>query len=139
MCSRTEDAARNGHNPFPPREVEERCFEGREERFPLLGFSPHRRRGHVNSIRAVAVIAPAMLALSLCVGIAGCSSGSGTTPGPTPTPTPNPAPTMSSISPSNAPAGALAFTLTVNGSNFLSNSMVGWQQPYDHVCQQQPA
>jgi Tol biopolymer transport system component len=33
---------------------------------------------------------------------------------------------VSKISPNSAPAGALAFTLTVNGSNFLSGSQVSW-------------
>src|SRR5215472_6435601 len=72
----------------------------------------------------------ALLAVAMVAGTAGCGSGSGATPGPTPTPTPtptpNPTPSIGSISPSNAPAGALAFTLTVNGSNFLSNSTVDW-------------
>jgi unsaturated chondroitin disaccharide hydrolase len=35
----------------------------------------------------------------------------------------NPVPSISSISPTNAPAGA-AFTLTVNGANFLASSLV---------------
>jgi len=72
----------------------------------------------------------ALLAVAIVAGTAGCGSGSGATPGPTPTPaptpTPNPTPTVGSILPSNAPAGALAFTLTVNGSNFLSSSIVEW-------------
>jgi len=75
----------------------------------------------------------ALLAVSIVAGLAGCSSGSATpgptptpTPTPAPTPTPNPTPTVGSISPSNAPAGALAFTLTVNGSNFLASSTVQW-------------
>src|SRR5262245_20921607 len=72
----------------------------------------------------------ALLAEVTLAGLAGCGSGSGATPGPTPTPaptpTPNPAPSVSSISPSNAPAGALAFTLTVNGSNFIASSQVQW-------------
>jgi Tol biopolymer transport system component len=33
---------------------------------------------------------------------------------------------VTTISPNSAPAGALAFTLTVNGSNFLSGSQVNW-------------
>jgi Tol biopolymer transport system component len=64
-----------------------------------------------------------LLALALLPGLAGCGSGSGATPGPTPTPSP---PTVSSLSPQSAPAGALAFTLTVNGSNFSSGSTVQW-------------
>src|SRR5258708_7664131 len=36
----------------------------------------------------------------------------------------NPVPSLSSISPSNATAGSAGFTLTVNGSNFMSGSIV---------------
>ncbi len=39
---------------------------------------------------------------------------------------PNPVPTLSSISPSSKIAGDAAFTLTVNGSRFVSNSVVRW-------------
>ena len=38
----------------------------------------------------------------------------------------NPVPAISSISPSSATAGGAAFTLTVNGSNFVSGSVVDW-------------
>lgn len=38
----------------------------------------------------------------------------------------NPLPSLSSISPSAATAGASAFTLTVNGSNFVSGAIVRW-------------
>jgi subtilisin family serine protease len=38
----------------------------------------------------------------------------------------NPAPTISGLSPSSAPAGAQAFTLTVNGTGFVSSSVVQW-------------
>jgi len=38
----------------------------------------------------------------------------------------NPAPSVSSISPNNATAGGAAFTLTVNGTNFISASVVVW-------------
>lgn len=39
----------------------------------------------------------------------------------------NPAPAISSLSPSSAAAGGPAFTLTVNGSNFVSSSVVNWK------------
>lgn len=79
-------------------------------------------------------IALPLLAGVMIAGLAGCGSGPRAMPGPTPTPTPtpaptptpNPAPNLGSISPSNAPAGALAFTLTVNGSNFVASSTVQW-------------
>ncbi len=38
----------------------------------------------------------------------------------------NPVPAATSISPANVAAGGAAFTLTVNGSNFLSSSVVLW-------------
>jgi hypothetical protein len=52
---------------------------------------------------------------------------SGTSPPPPPPPPPPaPAPALSSMSPSNATAGGAAFTLTVNGSNFVSGAVVRW-------------
>jgi uncharacterized protein YjdB len=41
-------------------------------------------------------------------------------------PSPNPLPATTSISPSSAPAGGAAFSLTVNGTGFVSNSIVRW-------------
>ena len=38
----------------------------------------------------------------------------------------NPVPTIKSLSPSSAMAGSAAFTLTVNGTNFVSGSVVRW-------------
>src|SRR5262249_32881698 len=38
----------------------------------------------------------------------------------------NPVPSVTSISPNTATAGAAAFTLTVNGTNFTSASEVSW-------------
>jgi len=38
----------------------------------------------------------------------------------------NPAPTLNSISPTSATAGGTAFTLTLDGSNFVSSSVVRW-------------
>lgn len=39
---------------------------------------------------------------------------------------PNPVPTVSSLSPASAVAGGAAFTLTVNGTNFISGATVQW-------------
>jgi hypothetical protein len=60
------------------------------------------------------------LALSLtnCGGKGGGSSA--------PPPTNNPVPSITSISPTSATAGGAAFTLTVNGSNFISSSSLRW-------------
>ncbi len=41
-------------------------------------------------------------------------------------PSGNPVPALSSISPASAVAGGAAFTLTLNGSNFVSSSVVQW-------------
>jgi hypothetical protein len=38
----------------------------------------------------------------------------------------NPLPSLTALSPSSATAGGAAFTLTVNGTNFVSESVVGW-------------
>jgi hypothetical protein len=40
---------------------------------------------------------------------------------------PNPVPTATDLSPSSAGAGGAAFTLTVNGSNFIQSSKVRWK------------
>ncbi|MBI1760082.1 MAG: hypothetical protein HYR56_01470 [Acidobacteria bacterium] len=42
------------------------------------------------------------------------------------TPAPNPVPALVSLNPNQATAGGAAFTLTVNGNSFLSNSVVRW-------------
>jgi len=65
------------------------------------------------------------LALATLFGLmaTGCGGSGGSSPPP---PTPNPAPTVTSISPTSATAGAQAFTLTVNGSGFISSSVVNW-------------
>src|SRR5205823_3263599 len=38
----------------------------------------------------------------------------------------NPVPSITSLSPASATAGAAAFTLTVNGTGFVSGSVVNW-------------
>jgi hypothetical protein len=38
----------------------------------------------------------------------------------------NPVPTITSLAPTSASAGGIAFTLTVNGTNFVSGSVVNW-------------
>ena len=39
---------------------------------------------------------------------------------------PNPVPALTSLAPTSTPAGGAAFTLTVNGSNFVGTSQVRW-------------
>src|SRR5581483_2243045 len=75
-----------------------------------------------------------LLAVAISVGSLGCGGaartadtlGPANTPVPAPTPAPNPAPAVASISPNILTAQGQAFTLTVNGSNFLSASVVKW-------------
>ena len=38
----------------------------------------------------------------------------------------NPVPTTTGLNPASTPAGGLAFTLTVNGTNFIPTSVVRW-------------
>jgi hypothetical protein len=61
--------------------------------------------------------------LLLIVALTGCGGGNGTI---TPPPTHNPSPVLTSISPTGATAGGAGFTLTVNGSSFISGSVVKW-------------
>jgi hypothetical protein len=67
----------------------------------------------------------AFILLAILAGVSGCKPG--ITFGPPPPP--GPAPTISSISPTSATAGGAAFTLTVNGSHFLSGADLVWRNP----------
>ena len=62
---------------------------------------------------------PAVLVTLLLAACGGGGGGSSSPP-------PNPVPSISSISPSSVTAGGAAFTLTVNGSNFMTASTVQW-------------
>lgn len=66
----------------------------------------------------------ALFALALIV----VACGSGGSPAPSsPSPPPsNPLPSVSSLSPDNALVGGADFTLTVNGSGFISSSVIRW-------------
>lgn len=57
----------------------------------------------------------ALVAVAISTGIAGCASGSGAPPPPI-------TPAVATISPNNATLGGPAFTLTLNGSNFVSGA-----------------
>jgi len=60
-----------------------------------------------------------IIPLALVAGVTfGCGGSSSSTP--------NPVPAISAISPSTATRGGPAFTITVNGSNFVSGSAVEW-------------
>lgn len=64
----------------------------------------------------------------LCASSCGGGGSSGPTPPPNNAANPpnNPVPSISSVSPTSVSAGSAAFTLTVNGSNFISGSTVQW-------------
>ena len=72
----------------------------------------------MNSRRFLCVIFCGMLA-----GVSGCSPGIHFGPPPPP----GPAPVISSVSPTSATAGGKGFTLTVNGSHFLSGADLVWR------------
>jgi len=59
-----------------------------------------------------------LVILGGCI-LSGCGGGSGSS-------TPAAAPTISSLSPMSTTAGGASFTLTVNGSNFISGAKVTW-------------
>lgn len=70
--------------------------------------------------------AVAVLLLIACgAGICGCGGASGSG-GQTPPPQKNPVPAITTLSPANAVLGGASFTLTVQGSNFISGSGVQW-------------
>jgi hypothetical protein len=58
----------------------------------------------------------------LALALAGCGGGGGGTPPPSG----NPVPTLTSISPTGTLVGSPEFTLTANGSSFISSSVVRW-------------
>lgn len=62
------------------------------------------------------------IAVIIATECVGCGGGSSTPPPPPP----NPTPAISTLSPTSATAGGQAFTLTVNGSGFVSSSVVSW-------------
>jgi hypothetical protein len=66
-------------------------------------------------------LAPSAAAL-LILSLAGCGGGGGST---SPTPS-NPPPTISSLDPPSRAAGSATFKLTVNGTNFISSSVIRW-------------
>jgi YVTN family beta-propeller protein len=66
------------------------------------------------------IISISFLLVSL-MGVGGCGGGSASQPPPSKS---NPTPAVISISPNSVAAGAAAFTLTVNGTNYVTGSMI---------------
>jgi len=99
--------------------------------FLLVLISMHNSRtlGRSGSIRHVGFHSRAIALLIVAlISVWGC--GAGTSPsGNNPSPTPTPAitsPAITSISPNTSVAGGAAFTLTINGTNFVAASMVNF-------------
>src|SRR5271155_2641243 len=67
----------------------------------------------------------AICALFLLLAVSGLASCGGSTAKEQPPP-PNQTPTITSISPNTTVAGGAAFTLTINGTNFVAASMVNF-------------
>src|SRR5713101_6738400 len=89
-------------------------------------YNPSRlswaKEGHMSSRRLLCLMVIGLLVgLSACGGGGGSSFGGPITIGPTPS--------ISSLSTSSVTAGDPGFTLTVNGSNFISGTTVLWSNP----------
>lgn len=69
------------------------------------------------SLRVVFLLSAGLFALAACGGGGG---------GGQPIPTPNPVPSITSLQPSSVAAGSTGFTLTVNGSGFVTGAVVRW-------------
>ena len=67
-----------------------------------------------------------VLVIAAVIVFSGCGGGAASTANPTPPSTPNPAPTISMISPNSVTDDNAAFTLTINGTNFVAASMVNF-------------
>src|SRR5271170_1766137 len=67
------------------------------------------------------------VALLIVALIGECGCGGGTSPSSPPAPgESNPTPTITAISPISVVAGGAAFTLTINGTNFVAASVVNF-------------
>lgn len=88
-------------------------------------------------LRGVRILSPLICCAALFLCLGGCgggssggsnsgSNGSGSGGGSNPGSSGNPVPALTSLSPTGAEAGGASFTLTANGSNFVSTSTVQW-------------
>ncbi len=93
--------------------------------FRSFGLKPLELNRAAEKWRKCGPEIPALVVLGVCLAIAGCAGGTASTPGSNPAST-IPPPTIVTISPAGNQAGSPAFTLTVNGTNFLSSSVVNF-------------
>jgi YVTN family beta-propeller protein len=63
------------------------------------------------------------LVIATAIGVWGCGGGTGQSSN---NPPPTPTPTITTISPNSAVTGGAAFTLTINGTNFVAGAMVNF-------------
>jgi hypothetical protein len=87
-------------------------------------FRPNLRDTHTYYQGRFSLVPRGILLPCLMWALVGCGGGSSNLAPPPPAA--NPVPTVASISPSSGIAGGAAFTLTVDGSNFISTSTVQW-------------
>ena len=81
-------------------------------------------RGSTMSSKAALVRMLLILGMISVSLLAGCADNAAKPPAPSPTP--NPTPAIATISPASAQAGSASFTLTVNGTNFISASVINF-------------
>jgi len=74
--------------------------------------------------RAAVILFACLCWLGILLSLLGCGGTAVTAPPPPPME--NPVPSITSLSPASTTAGAAAFNLTVNGTNFIASSQVLW-------------
>src|SRR6202012_2052394 len=89
-----------------------------------FGANPAITPSSVTGTQIVATIPPADIAAAGTVNVTVTNPAGGGTSNTQTFAVNNPAPTAASLSPNNATAGGAAFTLTVNGTGFVSTSVV---------------
>src|SRR5579864_384028 len=82
-----------------------------------------RNNESCKSLSGIKQVGAWLIPLLAIAGLSGCGGSSSSTTTPPPE---NPVPSITSLSQSSTTAGGAAFTLTVNGTNFISSSTVQW-------------
>src|SRR5580700_1758184 len=90
----------------------------------LISIQNSRTLGRSRSIRHVGFHSRTIALLFVAlIGVWGCGGGTSQSVNDQ---SPPPTPTITTISPNSAVAGGAAFTLTINGTNFVAGSMVNF-------------